>query len=746
LPMMKGTDTTGANAEEEEEEDEPETDEKDSKKKKKKKKERKHVGKHSKRGLTLIFAATRHHVEFLTLLLTTSGLPAAHIYGNMDNTARQHNLTEFQNGKCPILVVTDVAARGIDIPLIDHVIHYAFPPSAKLFVHRSGRAARAGRIGYCWGIVDPEELPYMVDLHVFLGRKMSTGQIEKSEAIDVEDSEKSKNGDESTEDAKDDDDEEDIMYTLEDMTPEMVHYGSTPESVLVEEVENVRRIADSEMAGSHDSELLRNLTKVCNNAMKQYRRSRPEASRQGVRRAKALLEGEKERGTGRRVLKARGGIPSHPLLRKIEIDKLKASLGQSTNDGVDEKKREEMAKKKMSDLQKRQDFLRAMANFRPKETVFEAFATGGQKDLIYNAQVDKCAKGSAAAIVAMRSMRRQMKIARDKGSCLVIAGTRSAHELNGEIDEVDQTQQLGNVEDDDEAPKSTGKVNAEVASDVPSEKPQARRLSKAERKKMKKNPNYKPGSDNDAGPKKSKAKRGSDFRDNMHFIENDITHDTAEAARSRQIEAAMQPSASGNSKGSTALAFRIEENMLDIVGDENVDLVKRQRMMRWDKSKRKYIQTTVGEELSGDSKSKKIRLESGQLVKNDKAKLGELYEKWQKKTNKSIGRVGVFDDVAEDADAGDATAAHKKGQKGGNGKKSHIKDEVKTATSIQKERDMKDKNRVKNMKREDRRHMERNQRPEQDASQPGPKKNKKAKGKKGPSTRWKAGPKKGGKR
>lgn len=58
-------------------------------------------------------------------------------------------------------------------PLIDHVIHYSFPPSAKLFVHRSGRAARAGRLGYCWGLVDTEELPYMVDLYLFLGKNTS---------------------------------------------------------------------------------------------------------------------------------------------------------------------------------------------------------------------------------------------------------------------------------------------------------------------------------------------------------------------------------------------------------------------------------------------------------------------------------------------------------------------------------------------------------------------------------------------
>ena len=255
LPLMKGTDTTGANAEEEEDEQQVEDNEK-NKKKKKKKREKKHVGNNSKRGLTLIFAATRHHVEYLTLLLTASGLSATQIYGNMDNIARQHNLKQFQSGQCPILVVTDVAARGIDIPLIDHVIHYAFPPSAKLFIHRSGRAARAGRIGYCWGIVDPEELPYMVDLHVFLGRKMSTGQLEKkNETSDVNDSE------ESTKDDK----VEEVTYTMDEMTPDMVHYGSVPESVLVEEVENVRRIADSELAGSHDAETLRNMTKVCNN-------------------------------------------------------------------------------------------------------------------------------------------------------------------------------------------------------------------------------------------------------------------------------------------------------------------------------------------------------------------------------------------------------------------------------------------------------------------------------------------------
>jgi ATP-dependent RNA helicase DDX54/DBP10 len=462
-------------------------------------------------------------------------------------------------------------------------------------------------------------------------------------------------------------------------------------------------------------------------AMKQYRRSRPEASREGVRRAKAILEGEKETGTGRRVLNTHGGIPSHPLLRRIEVEKIMATLERPSGDlsATDRKEREEMTRKRISDLQKREDFLRAMANFRPKETVFEAFATGGQKDVIMSGQVDKCASGSGAALVAMRSMRRQMKIARDKGSALVIAGSRSAMALNGELldgvgsDGVERTEQTCEPADGEVA-------SVEVGGGVPIAKPPAvnveskRHLSKAERKKMKQDPNYATDSNNDAtSTKKAKAKRGADFRDDFHFIETDVTHDSVAAARSRQMEAAMQPSAASSTKGSTALAYRIEENMLDIVGDENVDLIKRQRMMRWDKSKRKYVQTTVGDELSGESKTKKTRLESGQLVKGDKLKLGELYEKWQKKTNRSIGRVGVFDDVTEDAGGEDA-APIRKGQKAaGGGKKANAKnfdDERKTVTAIRKEREKKEDMRVKNMKKGDRRQLERKQRTEKAAA------------------------------
>ena len=70
-----------------------------------------------------------------------------------------------------MLIVTDLAARGIDIPLLENVVHYDFPTKMKLFIHRSGRTARAGQTGTSYSIVTNEEIGYMHDLSIFVGRK-----------------------------------------------------------------------------------------------------------------------------------------------------------------------------------------------------------------------------------------------------------------------------------------------------------------------------------------------------------------------------------------------------------------------------------------------------------------------------------------------------------------------------------------------------------------------------------------------
>ncbi|XP_069817529.1 ATP-dependent RNA helicase DDX54 [Dendropsophus ebraccatus] len=121
---------------------------------------------------TVIFVATKHHAEYLRELLDMQGIPCSHIYSALDQTARKINLGLFLHGKVRALLVTDVAARGIDIPMLDNVINYNFPPKAKLFLHRVGRVARAGRSGTAYSLVAPDETPYVYDLHLFLGRPL----------------------------------------------------------------------------------------------------------------------------------------------------------------------------------------------------------------------------------------------------------------------------------------------------------------------------------------------------------------------------------------------------------------------------------------------------------------------------------------------------------------------------------------------------------------------------------------------
>lgn len=130
--------------------------------------------------LTIVFAATKHHVEYLQELLKSYGYKVGYIYGSLDQEAREQAIVNFRNGLWTILIVTDVAARGIDIPLLDNVINYDFPCKPKLFVHRVGRAARAGRSGTAYSLAAPDELPYLIDLQLFLGQKLNLANANSS--------------------------------------------------------------------------------------------------------------------------------------------------------------------------------------------------------------------------------------------------------------------------------------------------------------------------------------------------------------------------------------------------------------------------------------------------------------------------------------------------------------------------------------------------------------------------------------
>src|SRR5690606_16706259 len=95
----------------------------------------------------LIFARTKHGADRVTKDLERDGFEAAVIHGNKSQNARQRALNGFRDGKVRILVATDIAARGIDVPGISHVVNFDLPDEAESYVHRIGRTGRNGADG-----------------------------------------------------------------------------------------------------------------------------------------------------------------------------------------------------------------------------------------------------------------------------------------------------------------------------------------------------------------------------------------------------------------------------------------------------------------------------------------------------------------------------------------------------------------------------------------------------------------------
>lgn len=207
---------------------------------------------------TIVFVSTRHHAEFLHKLLEKLGHDVACVYGTMDQMARKIHADKFRMRKARFLVVTDVAARGIDIPLLDNVVNFDFPGTPKLFVHRVGRAARAGRKGCAYSLLTREELAYLVDLNLFLGRPLHSipkgmGPVEAKEM-------------------------------QENFVKDQIScYGSFPQS-LIDVLHSRVDVAIQEDAD------LSSLTRTITNAFKLYLKTRPPASKESCKRAKQMKE------------------------------------------------------------------------------------------------------------------------------------------------------------------------------------------------------------------------------------------------------------------------------------------------------------------------------------------------------------------------------------------------------------------------------------------------------------------------
>ena len=120
----------------------------------------------------LVFARTKHGAERLMKHLDRAGFAASSIHGNKSQGQRSRALTEFRDGTIRVLVATDVAARGIDIPGVEYVYNYELPNVPENYVHRIGRTARAGATGRAVALCDAEEMGDLRAIEKVLGAKV----------------------------------------------------------------------------------------------------------------------------------------------------------------------------------------------------------------------------------------------------------------------------------------------------------------------------------------------------------------------------------------------------------------------------------------------------------------------------------------------------------------------------------------------------------------------------------------------
>ncbi|KAK4275966.1 hypothetical protein QN277_018974 [Acacia crassicarpa] len=209
---------------------------------------------------TLIFVSTKHHVEFLNALFKEEGIEPSVCYGDMDQDARKIHISRFRSRKTMLLIVTDVAARGIDIPLLDNVINWDFPPKPKIFIHRVGRVARAGRTGTAYSFLTSEDMPYLLDLHLFLSRPIKAAPTEEEVLQDMEGA---------------------FSKIDQAIAKGETVYGRFPQNVLDLVSDRLRETIDA-------SAELTSLQKTCQNAFRLYSKTKPLPANESIRRAKDL--------------------------------------------------------------------------------------------------------------------------------------------------------------------------------------------------------------------------------------------------------------------------------------------------------------------------------------------------------------------------------------------------------------------------------------------------------------------------
>jgi ATP-dependent RNA helicase RhlE len=127
-------------------------------------------------GRTLVFTRTKHGADRVVEFLDKAGLHAAAIHGDKSQTQRERSLAAFRKGQVTILVATDVAARGIDVDGVTHVINFDLPNVPESYVHRIGRTARAGNAGMAISLCDSSERTYLRGIEKLIRARLTVAE------------------------------------------------------------------------------------------------------------------------------------------------------------------------------------------------------------------------------------------------------------------------------------------------------------------------------------------------------------------------------------------------------------------------------------------------------------------------------------------------------------------------------------------------------------------------------------------
>lgn len=130
------------------------------------------LGRQAAGELTIVFSRTKHGANKLAKQISAAGFDAQAIHGNRSQAQRDRTLDQFRAGKLPVLVATDVAARGVDVKAVTLVVNFDLPNEAEAYVHRIGRTGRAGATGHAVSFCCPDEREYLRDIEKLIRREI----------------------------------------------------------------------------------------------------------------------------------------------------------------------------------------------------------------------------------------------------------------------------------------------------------------------------------------------------------------------------------------------------------------------------------------------------------------------------------------------------------------------------------------------------------------------------------------------